>query len=69
MIPCQASTGNWLVIRCPAGDCATIAERERGTGAIPVFDDLHQVAPLARSKAIRPPVIKDQQVRFRNSRG
>ena len=41
-----------------------LAGDQRGTGAVSVFDDLHQVAPLARSKAIRPPVINDQQVRF-----
>jgi len=46
-----------------------IVPRVQGKLSIPVFDDLHQVAPLARSKAIRPPVIKDQQIGFRNSRG
>ena len=41
-----------------------LAGDQRGTGAVSVFDDLHQVTPLARSKAIRPPVINDQHVRF-----
>ena len=41
-----------------------LAGDEGGTCTVAVLDDLHQVAALAGIQAIRPPVIKNEQIDF-----
>ncbi len=66
MTSCQAVMGSWLVIRCPAGDCATIAERERRATSIALFDDLHEITALRCGEPVRPPVSGPQSSRINN---
>ena len=39
-----------------------LAGNQRRAGAVTVFDNLHQVAPLAGRQSIRTPVIEDEQI-------